>query len=143
MGLKTLLRGKRVYFDANIFIYLLEGNEIFEPAVRQLRDLIADDQITVISSDLIYTEVLAHPALSGDKVAIEHIIGFISNFEIHRVTQEIAIHAGILRGETGMKTPDALHVAAAAQNGADVFLSNDRGIRTPKGVERILIKDHV
>ena len=127
MGLKSLLRGKRVYFDANIFIYLLEGNEIFEPAIRQLRDLITDDQITVISSDLIYTEVLAHPALSGDQDAIEHIIGFISNFEIHQVTQEITIHAGILRGETGMKTPDALHVAAAAQNGADVFLSNDRG----------------
>jgi len=143
MGLKERLRGKRVYFDANIFIYLLEGNELFEPAVSQLRDLIADDQITVISSDLIYTEVLAHPALSGNKDAIEHIISFISNFDIHPVTQSITIHAGILRGETGMKTPDALHVASAVQGSAEVFLSNDKGIRTPDGVECILIKNYL
>lgn len=143
MGLKERLRGKRVYFDANIFIYLLEGNEVFEPAVSQLRDLISEDQITVMSSDLIYTEVLAHPALSGNKDAIEHIIGFIGNFDVQPLTQSITVHAGILRGETGMKTPDALHVAAAVQSSAEVFLSNDKGIRTPEGVERILIKDYI
>lgn len=143
MGLKEVLHGKRVYFDANIFIYLLEGNEAFEPALIDLRDLIAEEQITVTSSDLVYTEVLAHKRLVGDTAAIEHIIGFIGNFEIHRVTQEVTIHAGILRGETGMKTPDALHVAGAIHNGSEVLLTNDGGIKTPNGVQRIVIEDYV
>lgn len=143
MGLREILEGKRVYFDANIFIYLLEGNEVFEPAVSVLRDLIAEEQITVTSSDLVYTEVLAHKRLVGDTAAIEHIIGFVGNFEIHRVTQEVTIHAGILRGETGMKTPDALHVAGAIHNGSDVLLTNDPGIKTPNSLQRIVIKEYV
>lgn len=143
MGLRKILEGKRVYFDANIFIYLLEGNEVFEPAVSVLRDLIAEEQITVTSSDLVYTEVLAHKRLVGDTAAIEHIIGFIGNFEIHRVTEEVAIHAGILRGETGMKAPDALHVAGAIHNGSEVVLTNDGGIKTPNGIQRIVIGEYV
>lgn len=141
MGLKKALHGKRVYFDANIFIYLLEGNETFETVLSDLRDLIADEAITVVSSDLVYTEALAHRRLVGNAAAIEHIVGFIGNFEILPLSQGVAIHAGILRGETGMKTPDALHVACAIEGGCDVLLTNDAGMRVPPHMSRLLMSE--
>ena len=67
MGLKDALRGKRVYFDTNIFIHLLEGSEQFEAAMLDIRDLIADDGIQVSSCDLIFTEMLPLHARNRDK----------------------------------------------------------------------------
>lgn len=139
--LKDTLMGKRVYFDTNIFIYILEGNSILETAINDLRDLILEENITVTSCDLTYTELLPFHARKKDYHAIEHIIEFIGKFEISPITKQAFIHAGILRGETGMKTPDALHVVSAIQNGSEVFLTNDAGIKTPSSMERVLISD--
>ncbi len=141
MGLKNALRGKRAYFDANIFIYLLEGSEQFEAAMSDIRDLIADNEIQISSCDLIFTEMLPFHARKRDQDAIEHIIGFLSTFEITDISKQVSIHAGILRGETGMKTPDAIHVASAIQNGCDVFVTNDGGIRVPEGMLCILLSE--
>ena len=56
MGLKNILRDKRVYFDTNIFIYLLEGSEHFQDALSDLEALIANEAIKIASCDLVYTE---------------------------------------------------------------------------------------
>jgi len=141
MGLTKTLYGKRVYFDANIFIYLLEGNDTLKTAIQELSTLISGGNIHVTSSDLIYTEILPFHARKKDYKAIEHIIAFIDHFEITPITKESFIHAGILRGETGMKTPDALHVMSAIQNGSDIFLTNDMGIKMPSNMTRVLISD--
>lgn len=141
--LKDILKGKRVYFDANIFIYILEGNPSLTTVINDLRDLIFQGDITVTSCDLIYTEILPFHARKKDYNAIEHIIEFISKFEISPITKQVFIHAGILRGETGMKTPDALHVVSAIQNSSEVFLTNDTGIKTPSNITRVLISDFI
>ena len=142
MGLKNILRDKRVYFDTNIFIYLLEGSEQFQDALSDLEALIANEAIKITSCDLVYTEILPCHARKPDKEAIEHIVEFLNAFEIFRISRETAIQAGILRGETGMKTPDALHVASAIQNDAEIFLTNDVGIRTPASIRRVLFADY-
>lgn len=142
MGLKDVLREKRVYVDANIFIYLLEGNEEFEIPMKDICSLLMEDKVTIVSSDLVYTEILAHKALVGKKERIEEIVEFIGNFEINHISKDITIHAGILRGETGMKTPDALHVASAHDQKCDILLTNDSGIHVPETMKRVLISDY-
>ncbi len=142
MGLAGTLRDRRVYFDTNIFIYLLEGSEPFVAALREVRDLIADQRITVVSCDLVHAEILPLHARRNDQQAIERIIGFLRFFEPLPVSPQIMIHAGILRGETGMRTPDAVHVASAIQGGCELFLTNDTGIRVPANMTRILLSDH-
>ena len=63
MELRNILQGKSIYFDTNIFIYLLEGNTVLEPVLETLRKLISHEQIQVHSSQLVYTEILAHKKL--------------------------------------------------------------------------------
>ncbi|MEL6722073.1 MAG: type II toxin-antitoxin system VapC family toxin [Pseudomonadota bacterium] len=141
MELIEILKENDVYFDTNIFIYLLEGNETYIEALDDIRRLITINQIRVFSSDLIYTEILPYHARQNNQEAIEYIIDFLDNFEIVRISKNVAIHAGILRGETGMKTPDALHIATAMNEGCNLFLTNDAGISVPDNMQRILLSD--
>ena len=141
MGLADSLRGKRVYFDANIFIYMLEGSKELQSQIQTVRDLLSNGEIEVVTCDVTYTEILPHPARRGDTQAIETMVEYLSAFEVIPLTKEITIHAGILRGETGMKSPDALHVAAAMQADCEILVTNDGGIKTPTGMLRLNFKD--
>ena len=53
------------------------------------------------------------------------------------------MHAGIIRAETGMKSPDALHVASAAKHHCEVFLTNDKAIRLPQGITQVIISEYI
>jgi predicted nucleic acid-binding protein len=142
MGLSAKLRGKTVYFDTNIFIYLFEGSATFHSQILELQSLVEHQEITVISCDLVYSELL--PPIVHDTGAMQTLLNFLNDsaaFTIVPVNRETFIHAGILRGETGMKTPDALHVASAMQAECDFFLTNDKKLQTPDKLEKIIISD--
>lgn len=142
MGLKDIIRNKRVYFDANILIYLLEGTREFQGPISEIEDLMKTEEIHIVSGDLIYTEMLPIHARRQDEAAMKHIIKFLDRLEVMSISKQITIQAGILRGELGMKTPDALHVVSAMNGKCDIFLTNDAGIRVPEGMQRILISDY-
>ncbi len=139
-GLKHL-RGKRVYFDANIFIYLLEGHREFWSQIFIIEQLLLNGHMEVVTSDLTYTEILPLPARMGDERAMQRIVTYLSAFETLPITREITIHAGILRGETGMKSPDALHVAAALHGQCQTLITNDAGLKTPKQLDKVLFRE--
>lgn len=143
MGLKNALQNKNVYFDTNIFIYLLEGYKEYSALLSGIQALIENNQISVFSSDLVYTELLPPHAKLGNKKAIEQTIEFVSTFNVATISKEIFIHAGILRGETNMKAPDAIHVATAMASDCEVFLTNDKDIQTPKWIEKVLLSDYL
>jgi len=144
MGLRENLRGKRVYVDTNIFIYLLEGNESLSVEIAGMRAAILSNECILISSDLIYTEILPPLVRSENPEAIRQALRFLGEhaaFDLRSVTKEICIQAGFLRGQTGMKTPDAIHVASAIAAGCDAFLTNDDRIRLPETMQRILFSN--
>ncbi|MDR6757460.1 putative nucleic acid-binding protein [Mycoplana sp. BE70] len=48
---------------------------------------------------------------------------------------DVIVQAAEIAAELKLKLPDAIHVATAIVAGCDAFLSNDRGIRAPAGIE--------
>ena len=44
---------------------------------------------------------------------------------------------------SSMKTPDAIQVASAIEGKADFFITNDKGIKTPRALEKIVLKDYL
>ena len=59
------------------------------------------------------------------------------------ISEGIAEAAGRLRGRyPALKTVDALQVAAALDNGADAFLTNDLKLRQIKELRVIVLKDY-
>ena len=143
MELIDILKNKTIYFDSNIFIYLLEGSDEFFVLLSDIQTLIENKDIRVFSSALVYTELIPPHAKQKNNKGIEHTIEFLNSFNIVEPSKEILIHAGILRGETGMKTPDAIHVTTAIASACDIFLTNDKNIRTPKGLDKVTFSDYL
>lgn len=146
MGLLEAVQGRKVYFDANIFIYFLEGAAPYQALLGSLFEALAAQRFTAQTSLLTVTEILPPLVRANHSAAIAGAIDLVRDsglIETHSASDQIFIQAGFLRGAIGMKTPDALHVATAISQGADIFLTNDQGIRTPSSLTRLLLSDYV
>ena len=144
MGLIEKLKGKRVYFDTNIFIYVIEGSTEYQKIIDELTKSIIQKEFEAHTSYITLTEILPPLVKRGDNDIISGTIEFIRGkgfFHLSNASEEVCLQAGFLRGELGMKTPDAVHVATAINQGCSQFLTNDAGIRVPKNMQRILLPD--
>lgn len=146
MGLIEALRGRSVYFDANIFIYYLENEPTYAPVIGNALQALTLGEFRAMTSHLTLAELLPPLAKENKTDLIAQSLEFIRDtglFTLYPAGEEVCIQAGILRGTVGMKTPDAIHVATAALQRADVFLTNDRGIRLPKSIQGLILADFV
>lgn len=144
MGLSDALKGRRVYFDTNIFIYLLEGPREFEAQISELAAGMEDRLFDALASDLVLTELLPPLVARNDEAGIRKIHSLLDDsgaFAKIRCSQDVFIQAGYLRGRFGMKTPDALHVAMAIEGRCGVFLTNDKGVKCPEGLQCLRVSE--
>ena len=100
-------------------------------------------QFSIVSSDLVVLETLVKPLREGDTV-VEML--FRSLFEASEVrlipaTRPLWEEAARLRAETGLKTPDALHAAAALHAGCTIFITNDDDFRRLKELPVVVLDD--
>lgn len=139
------LQGCRVYFDTNIFIYLLEGTAEFEAQMSELREGLQNREFEACASDLILTELLPPLVKNDNEEGIQTVVSLLNEREFFAripCSQDVFIQAGFLRGRFGMKTPDAMHVSLALEGRCQVFLTNDKGIKCPGEMQRILISEY-
>jgi predicted nucleic acid-binding protein len=138
LGLRDQLKGKRVYFDANVFIYLMEGYAALESELHEIRDSILHGETHICTSELTLCEVLV-PAFRGRNSGLLSLYRqFIEDsgaFELLPTSRETYIRASLLRAELGMKTPDAIHMASAIESACTAFLTNDKPIKGPKAIK--------
>lgn len=140
MGLRKTLRGRCVYLDTNILIYLMEGNAIFAPQMEEIADGILAGDFACVTSELSLCEVLVLPMRIGNTILENKYREFIEQsgaIDLVPTTRETYILAGRCRANLGLKTADAIHVASAVLAGADVFLTNDRPIKVPSALELV------
>ncbi len=66
MGLSVLPVSSRVYLDANVWIYALEGHAAYAAPLKTLFARIDTGEITAITSALTLAEVLVKPFADGN-----------------------------------------------------------------------------
>jgi predicted nucleic acid-binding protein len=114
----------KIYLDSCIVIYLIEGspqNRAAVDAVFQARPPTA----TVIS-DLVRLECRVGPLRAGDRALLKRFEDFFESARILPLSPAVCDLAAELRAQHRLKTPDALHAAAAIFNSCDEFWTNDR-----------------
>ena len=124
MGLTEQLQGKRVYFDSNIIIYLVEGFAEYAAALDELRELLETDACEAITSELALCEVLVKPFQISTPETITVYQSFLEQsgvFSLVPTTRAIYLHSAFIAGSQAMKIPDAIHVASAQAAGCEVF----------------------
>ncbi len=140
MGLRDKLRDKRVYFDSNIFIYLMEGFASLAHDLNDIRDSIAHGESSICTSELTLCEVLV-PAFRANNTRLlalyRQFIEDSGAFELVPTTRETYVRASLFRAQLNLKTPDAIHMASAIQSGCTAFLTNDKSLKAPKDIEVI------
>lgn len=111
-----------------LFIYWFENHPRYADRMRQIRARMADRGDVLCASSLTFGEVMAgavrdkNEALSATIRAIMHG----QNVDLRPITSTTAEHFARIRAANRVSPPDALHLASAAEHGADVFLTHDR-----------------
>lgn len=108
----------RVYLDANIFIYLFEGND---DRAGELRSLLLGSQSSELQFFTTSELTLAETLVGGYRRADENLISLYDNWTISNSTVEVGPvdrsilwRSAILRSRyPSLKLPDAIHLATA------------------------------
>jgi predicted nucleic acid-binding protein len=124
-------QGVCVYLDSNILIRMTEGLASDRKTIQAALAAYVAADAQFITSDLAFTEVLVHPIRHKNQVLIEDYNRLLKNWvQPKPVSREVLILAAELRAHRpSQRTPDAIHVATAILENAQVFVTGDRGIK--------------
>jgi predicted nucleic acid-binding protein len=109
-----------VYVDTNILIYLYEYHPVYGRRVADELTSLGEEGQTLISSTLIITECLA--GTNGVTLANLHST---ANLQFIHLDEVVAEKAAGLQRETSLRIGDAIHLATALTQKADVLFTND------------------
>jgi uncharacterized protein len=118
----------RIYWDSMLFIYWLEDNPMFAKRVAEVQARMRERQDELITSAFTLGEVLAGVYRRRAAQRADEVRGLLLSLisEVLPFTVETSLHYARIRGALGVASPDAIHLAAAAQSGTDLFLTNDK-----------------
>lgn len=116
----------RIFWDTNLYIYLLKGDGPLHARVLALREAMLDRGDELLTSALTLGEILVKPLEHGDEALAaryeDAIVGSSSilDFDVHAAKAYAS-----LRSDRSIHAPDAVQLACAAANSVDVFITND------------------
>lgn len=146
--IKDLNRFDKVGLDSSLLIYHLEDVEPYADLTELIFAATGKGTHTIVLSTISVTELLVKPFTDGqpDRVAVfERFVQSLPNTILISPYYEIAKQAARLRGQYGLRTPDALLVATALAEKAGAFLTNDHQLRKLKaeGLVVVVLDDYV
>ncbi|MCA9416298.1 MAG: PIN domain-containing protein [Candidatus Omnitrophica bacterium] len=130
----------RAYLDSCILIYLIEGAPRIRESVRELMKTKMEEGFEFCFSDLTRLEARVGPLKSKDGRLLDLYDRFFLRPSLIRIAPSPTVFdtAALLRAESNLKTPDALHLAFAIEGGCDEFWTNDLHLEKAAG-ERLKI----
>lgn len=141
------MHGKRVYFDTNMFIYFLAGDEKYLPVCTPFFQAVENGEITGISGDLAVAELLVKPLRDNDIFGAEKVRtlfntkGFFTALAHDRATLEFAAH---IRATQNIAMIDAIHLATAIHGDCSHIITNDEKVAArAKGIQGAWLGDWV
>ena len=140
-----LRRHRRIALDTSIFIYQLEANARYVPLTDPIFAWLEQPGHQAVTSAITMTELLVQPYRDSEERRADELYGLLStypNLKWIAPNLEIADLAAQFRARHGLRTPDALQAATAAQQHAAGFLTNDP-VFERVGAFETLVLDHL
>lgn len=127
----------RIFWDTNLFIYLIEDYGDLSERVASLRKRMVERRDDLYTSALTLGEILVRPLDAGDEVLSRRYEAALRQgstivpFDV----ETARLYAGI-RNDRTIRPPDAIQLACAAQARVDLFITNDERL-SMKTIPRI------
>ena len=116
----------RVFWDTNLFIYLLEGSGPQSARVTEIRERMLERDDELCTSTLTLGEVLVKPAEQGNEALCQRYEDVLAQAaRLIAFDRETARRYAEIRRNRTIRPPDAIQLACAAQVGVDLFITND------------------
>jgi predicted nucleic acid-binding protein len=127
-----------IFWDTNLFIYLLEDSPKFSAAVDQMRRRMLHRHDRLVTSALTVGEVQVKPLSTGNSALADRYRAFFhsSHLTVHGFDLGAAEHYGRIRQDRTIQPADAIQLACAASAEVDLFVTNDDRL-SQKNVEGI------
>ena len=118
---------RRVYLDSCVVIYAIEGAASLRKEISILLQSPNEDSPCVVYTDLNRLECRVRPQADNQAGLLRSYDDFFATpgYEKHTLDTRTFDLATSIRAEHRIKTPDALHLAAAITAGCSQFWTND------------------
>ena len=126
----------RVYWDTNVFSYLVQGNGPFANSVRRCAEIAAERGDEIGTSIFTIGELLVPYYASPQFDEGDPIRALVKSgqFAVLPFSMAVAERFAHVRASFRVSAPDAIHIATALDFKADVMLTND------KRLQKLLVK---
>jgi predicted nucleic acid-binding protein len=113
-----------------LFIYLLEGNPIFGPKVRQILNQTVRRGDTLSTSVFSLGEILTGPRKRGSVSGVDAVKKYFlsGGVEILPFNEATADRYSVIRAASRVSQADGIQLASAAEAGTDIFFTNDAAL---------------
>ena len=138
------IHAQKAYFDTNVFIYLIENSPDHKDCINRLIQHLETIDCKIYTSDLTLAECLVKPFADNDISSQEcykksiKTSGFLT---VKQVSRSVLIDASRLRSLAKNKLPDSIHLSTALQCGCDIFVGNDKKLKTTEEIEKIILSN--
>jgi len=131
----------RVFWDSNLFIYLLEDYGALSAATAQVRQRMLERGDQLFTSTLTLGEILVKPTERGDEGLKQRYLDALATAaSLIPFDSDAALHYAEIRKDRAIKAPDAIQLACAARARVDLFITNDARLKgkTVRGIQFIV-----
>lgn len=130
----SLPAGSMVLVDTAPINYTLEGHRTLAARFAPLFQRHADGDLALAVTTVTIAEVLAGPLEAGEEALAKRYRAALESWLVVDFTSEIAETAARLRGQSGLKLPDAIQLASALAINADALVTHARDFERVKGI---------
>ena len=117
----------KVFFDTNLFIYLLEDCGELSKRVEVVWQNMTARKDDLYTSTFTLAEVLVKPKSSGDIPGMNRFERLLTSAAtLISFDEKAARTYAAIRQDSSIKPPDAIQLACAASVGMDLFITNDQ-----------------
>ena len=136
-----------IFIDTAPIIYFIEANPQFGSLAKEVVDSFQTERVSAFTSVITLTEVLSKPLENKDEELAGKFAEFLEhgkNLGLVEISASVAKNAGKLRGHyPHLRTIDAIHISAASEAAADVFVTNDRSLKQIGEIKVLILSDYL
>lgn len=136
----------RVFWDTNVYIYLLEDFGTWSERAVNLRNKMLERGDQLVTSTLTLGEILVKPTAAGDtELCRKYVQGLTAASLMIPFDLEAAKRYAVLRCDRSLRSPDAIQLACAGVARVDLFVTSDNRLHGKRvaGVQFIVSLDRV